>query len=154
MPDFLFTSGKANRFNREGTECLYLAEDEQTALAEYRRQFMGLAHGARQPVTLFYAEVKLNGILDLTQAVTRRMLGVSAGDLEADWSRKGPVTVTQALGEAVARTACCSAIRYRSVAAARGNQPGHNWVIFKACLRSTEIVRILGPTRRLLQQWP
>src|SRR5205823_3948484 len=35
-PNFLFTSGKQNRFNLSGTECLYWSEAEATALAEYR----------------------------------------------------------------------------------------------------------------------
>src|SRR5258705_7023794 len=37
-PDFLFTSGKRDRFNLEGVDCIYFAEDEETARAEHRCQ--------------------------------------------------------------------------------------------------------------------
>ena len=30
-PDFLFTSGKRDRYNLDGIECIYFAEDEETA---------------------------------------------------------------------------------------------------------------------------
>lgn len=33
-PDFLFTSGRPNRYNPAGVECVYFAEDERTASAE------------------------------------------------------------------------------------------------------------------------
>ena len=37
VPDFLFTSGKAYRYNRRGIHCVYFAEDERTAVAEHER---------------------------------------------------------------------------------------------------------------------
>jgi hypothetical protein len=35
-PDYLFTSGRANRCNPAGVDCIYFSQDERTARAEYR----------------------------------------------------------------------------------------------------------------------
>ena len=48
--DYLFTSGKANRYNPAGVECVYFSEDERTARAEYGRKIgpgMGIEATAR-----------------------------------------------------------------------------------------------------------
>jgi hypothetical protein len=50
-PDFLFTSGKPNRFNPAGIECVYFSEDEATAGLEYARQWVGLRAGKQPAVT-------------------------------------------------------------------------------------------------------
>jgi hypothetical protein len=41
-PDFLFTSGKPNRYNPAGIECVYFSEDESTARLEYTRKWRNL----------------------------------------------------------------------------------------------------------------
>lgn len=60
-PDWLFTSGKPNRFNPPGVECLYFAEDEATARAEYNHYGSALPV-TRQPVVTYYAEVNLQRV--------------------------------------------------------------------------------------------
>lgn len=57
-PDFLFATGKPNRFNPAEIECVYFSEDEKTAQVEYRRLWAGL-RGSAQPKTTFFAEVHL-----------------------------------------------------------------------------------------------
>jgi RES domain-containing protein len=151
-PDFLFTSGKQNRFNLSGTDWLYFSQSEATALAEYRRQFQGIPHGGKQPVTLFFAEVRLQYVLDLDDGDTRRTLGVTLKDLESNWGYGLPPTTAQKLGEAVARQSGISAIRYRSVAAIKAGTTGVNIVIFKRNLHSPDYVQILGPTKEPLQK--
>jgi RES domain-containing protein len=153
-PDFLYTSGKPNRFNIAGNECLYLSETEKTALVEYRRQFRGLAHGAKQPVILYYAEVRLRHVLDLADRMTRRSLHLTLAELEADWGGGLPPSVTQRLGEAVARQSKICAIRYRSVAAAITGSAGYNLAIFRSAVQPQDFVRILGATKKPLQEWP
>lgn len=153
-PDFLFTSGKQNRFNLSGSECLYWSEGEGTALVEFRRQFQGIQHRAKQPVTLFYAEVHLQHVLDLTDESTRRTLGVTLKQLGADWGGGLPPTTAQRLGEAVRGQSRISAIRYRSIAADKLGVAGCNVVIFKSNLRSPDFVHILGPTKKPIQKWP
>jgi RES domain-containing protein len=154
LPDFLFTSGKQNRFNLSGTNCLYWSESEATALAEYQRQFQGLGLGLKQPVALFYAEVQLHNALDLTDDQTCRILRIGQKDLESSWGSGRPTTLAQQLGEAVSGESGISGIRYRSVAAIKAGVSGSNIVIFKENMRAPDFIRILGPTKRPIQKWP
>lgn len=100
-PDFLYASGKPNRFNPAGLECVYFATDEQTALAEYERAFAGLP-GVRQPRTTYFARVRLARVLDLTSPPTLAHLGLGLADLTAEWRSASHPTQTQQLGTAVA----------------------------------------------------
>src|SRR5437660_1479301 len=61
VPDFLFTSGKAYRYNTRGIHCVYFAEDERTAAAEYERHNVS----RHQPFVTYFAEVVLKRIIDL-----------------------------------------------------------------------------------------
>jgi hypothetical protein len=131
-----------------------MAENESTAFVEYRRQFAGLAHGAKQPVVLFFAEVRLSNVLDLALVSTRKILHLTLRQLNADWGAGSPPTATQALGEEVAQQRKISAIRYRSVAAVESGKTGCNVAIFKAAVQQPDFVRILGPTKLPLQKWP
>src|SRR5690606_4298900 len=83
-PEFLYASGKPNRFNPAGVECVYFATDERTALAEYERGFAGLP-GVRQPRTTYFARVRLARVLDLTSPATLSHLGLRPADLTVEW---------------------------------------------------------------------
>jgi hypothetical protein len=63
-PRFLFTSGRPNRCNPRGVDCLYFSEDERTADAEYRHQWRG-TDAENQPKLTFFARVDLRRIIDL-----------------------------------------------------------------------------------------
>jgi RES domain-containing protein len=150
-PDFLFTSGKRDRYNLDDVECIYFAENEETARAEHRCQ----DHPARslQPVCMFFAEVSLP-IVDLTQNSVRETLGLTKKDFHVPWERTGKPTKSQLLGTAVSRQRCFAAIRYPSDAARVHRFPGHNLVIFRDCVRRPNFVRVLGPGKKRLQSWP
>lgn len=148
--DFLFTSGKAYRYNPSGVECVYFAEDEATAAAEY--EFHNA--GQRQPVTTFFAEVRLRRVLDLGNGGTLSVLGLNGSDLRAAWRGAPKPTVTQLLGEAVSRQADIAAIRFPSEAARLKGFAGANVVIFRDCVQRPDLVHILGPTKQPLQKWP
>src|ERR1041385_3613610 len=79
-PDFLFTSGKPNRYNPAGVECVYFSEDEATAHLEYARQWGHLRAG-KQPMVTFFADVRLSRVLDLTSSKTLDALKFKAADL-------------------------------------------------------------------------
>jgi RES domain-containing protein len=153
-PDFLYTSGKQNRFNLSGTQCLYFSESEATALMEYRRQFHDFMQRAKQPVTLFFSQVRLQHVLDLADRRTRRKLGITLKDLLSNWGYGLSPTTAQRLGEAVAAQERISAIRYPSVAAIKANVSGFNVVIFTLNVREPDFLRILGPTKKPLQKFP
>ena len=152
-PDWLFTSGKPNRYNPAGVRCVYFAEVQEVAQAEYDAYWKGTGRGS-QPVTTYYCEVVLHRVLDLTDVATLRKLKVDAKDLLKNWRRARHKTLTQLIGQAVNETGLFSAIRYPSKAAAGRSQRGANFVIFRACVRSPDSVRILGPTSSPLQEWP
>ncbi len=148
--DFLFTSGKAYRYNSRGVECVYFAEDEATAAAEYEFHHLG----QRQPVTTYFAEVRLRRVLDLGDAGTLSVLGLDGRDLRAPWRGARRPTATQLLGDAVSRQTEIAAIRFPSEAARLKGFVGANVVIFRACVRRPDQVHILGPSRKPLQKWP
>lgn len=152
-PDWLFTSGRPNRYNPAGVECVYFAEAREIAQAEYDSYWRGTT-SADQPVTTYYAEVVLQRVLDLTDVATLRALKVDAKDLLKNWRTAKRKTLTQLLGQAVNETGHFSAIRYPSKAVAGRGQAGANLVIFRACVRTPDSVRILGPTSLPLQKWP
>src|SRR4051812_26498007 len=74
-PDFLFTSGKANRYNTQGIHCIYFSEGPAVAELEYNRGFAGLLM-ARGPVITYWAEAQLARVLDLTDPLTLEALGL------------------------------------------------------------------------------
>lgn len=152
-PNFLFTSGKPNRFNRAGVECVYFSEDEPTALAEYLRYWRG-TKGEHQPRTTFYADVRVRRAIDLTDAATLSQLGLTAADLHVGWRGVRSPTATQMLGHAVSVQTNVSAIRYPSDVAHAAGATGANVVVFRLSLRAPDKLRILGPTRTPLQTWP
>jgi hypothetical protein len=152
-PDWLFTSGKPGRYNPAGVDCVYFGETREVAQSEYENYWKRLA-GANQPVTTYYAAVVLRRVLDLTDDVTVKALGVNTKDLFTNWRRSKQPTLTQLLGQAVNETGLVSAIRYPSKAAVAYGKAGVNFVIFRDCVRAPDSVRILGPARKPLQKWP
>jgi hypothetical protein len=153
MPDYLFTSGRANRCNPAGVDCIYFSEDERTARAEYGRR-LGRATGALQPLGIFFAEVELARVLDLEDVPTRNALGLKAKDLTVRWQFAQKPTRTQLIGLAVSQQQTIAAIRFPSDAARTAGFVGFNVAIFCDCVRRPDSVRILGPTKKPLQKWP
>jgi len=152
-PNWLFASGKPNRYNPSGLKCVYFAESAVVAQIEYEQQWKGLP-GANQPVTIFHAEVSLKEVLDLADLNTLKILGLTEKDLFEDWRTSGVPTRTQILGQAVCETKWFSAIRYPSMAAKAIGKSGDNIVIFEDCLDKKDFVRILGPDDGILAKWP
>jgi hypothetical protein len=150
-PDYLFTSGKPNRHNPAGVHCIYFAAEEATARAEYVRR---LGNAARQPMGMYFAEVKLARVLDLTERKTCEALGMHGKQLSVSWIRAQKPTRAQLLGLAISQQHSISAIRYVSDAARAAGFAGVNLVIFRDALRKPDFVRILGPTKAPLEQWP
>ena len=149
-PDFLFTSGKADRYNLKGIACLYFAEDEETARAEHRCQ--DTPAQVHRPVCMFFAEVSLN-VVDLTDKAVRKKLGFTERDLGTAWERARTPTRSQLLGTAVSKLGTFSAIRYPSDAARAYRFAGKNMVVFRQCVRRPLFVRVLGPWKKTLQSW-
>jgi RES domain-containing protein len=137
-PDLLFAGGPGlvgGRFTPiGGPEALYVASSEATARAEWENGLTRLYPGvAIPPKTVFYVDVELVRVLDVTLAKNQCLLGTDSKELISEW--KGlTLPPTQRLGLAVYESNCFSAIRYRSSRAKRG----YCLVIFPDRLRRTE----------------
>lgn len=151
--DFLFTSGKPNRYNPAGIECVYFSEDEATARLEYARQWANL-RASKQPIVTYFAEVRLRRVLDLTSRKTLEALKLKSRDLHRTWRGADRPTVTQLLGEAVSEHSRIPAIRYPSDAAKTTGRSGCNVVIYRSNVRRPNSVRVLGPDKKPLGKWP
>jgi hypothetical protein len=152
-PDWLYTSGRPNRCNPAGIDCVYFGESKEVAQAEYEEMWKGIV-GAKQPVTTYHADVALSRVLDLSNSATLQGLEIDAKELSKSWRQTKRPTVTQLLGQAVSETRLFSAMRLPSKACANRGQAGCNFVIFRDCVRPPDSVRIIGPTGRPLQEWP
>lgn len=152
-PDFLFTSGKPNRYNPVGIECVYFSEDEESARLEYARQWANLRAG-KQPLVTYFAEVRLRRVLDLSSGKTLEILKFNSRDLHKPWRGADRPTATQLLGEAVSEHSIISAIRYPSEAAKKAGQSGNNVVIYRNNVKRPSSVTILGPDKKPLDKWP
>lgn len=151
-PDWLFTSGKPNRYNPAGVECIYFSESPETARAEYESGWTSQIL-ADQPVTTFHATADLRCVLDVSDPATLRQLGLKRSDLTAPWRLAGSPTLTQLLGQAVSETGLFSAIRYPSAVKKGGRSAGMNVVIFKDCVQAPDGVEVRGDTATPLQKW-
>ncbi|MEW6160454.1 MAG: RES family NAD+ phosphorylase [Verrucomicrobiota bacterium] len=143
-------SGRPYRFNTAGVRCVYFAEDEPTAAAEYERHNVA----RYQPYVTYFAEVALRRVLDMSLPDTLKALDLTQRDLRTNWIRAKQPTALQILGEAVSKQFSVSAIRFPSDAAKAAGFVGTNVVIFRDCVRKPDSVRILGPTKKPLQEWP
>lgn len=152
-PNYLFTSGRANRYNPAGVECVYFSEDERTARAEYGRRF-GRGAGALQPLGTYFAEVNLTRVLNLERETVRNALGLKAKDLVVSWEFAHKPTRTQMLGLVVSQQQAIAAIRFPSDAARAAGFVGFNFVIFRDSLQRPDFVHILGLRKKPLQKWP
>lgn len=152
-PSFLYTSGRANRCNPAGVDCLYFSETEATADAEYRRGWQGLP-AEHQPKLTFKARVKFGRILDLDDEKTMTALRLSPGDLEAPWRLAARPTRLQELGRAISEQRAIAALRFPSVAARREGLQGWNVAVYPKGLVAPNRVEILGASDMPLEVLP
>jgi len=152
-PDWLYTSGHEGRFNPENVHCLYMSEDVQTAIDEYNRRLCSLPC-RHQPNVLYWADVNLTRVLDLTNATVMSRMSLRSKDMEVIWQKSDRLTKTQVVGRTVALRSTISAIRFPSVAAKEAGHDGVNVVIFRDRITKDDHVNILGPDGKPIQTWP
>lgn len=151
-PSYFFASGRANRCNPAGVECLYFSEDEATASAEYRSSWRGLP-AEHQPKLTYVARVRLAHILDLDDPEVSLALRLKEEDFYGSW-RLRRRTRLQRLGLAVSAQQRITAIRFPSAAARNEGLFGWNVVIFKGALAAPDRVEILGDGTKPLEVLP
>ena len=149
---YLFTSAKRNRCNPAGVDCIYLAEDRDTAQTEYDKYFTGM--GDHQPCLTFTGDLKAGAILDLGDAATCAHLGISDSDFYGAFRTRTDKTRLEALGRAVARQKSICAIRFPSDSMHAESKTGFNFAVFKAALSAPDSLIILGSAGASLDKWP
>lgn len=90
-PEFLYTSGKANRYNPAGIQCVYFSENLEVVIREYSRYANALAPA---PFTSYFADANLP-YLDLNDADTLVLLGLLPTYLHASWRLSTSATPQQ-----------------------------------------------------------
>lgn len=152
-PSFLFTSGRPNRCNPRGVNCLYFSEDERTAAGEYRMAWRSTP-AEHQPKLTFIATVSFRKVLDLSNAEVRSILDLGHEDLFGSWRLKTSSTRLQKIGEVISKQKEVSAIRYPSWAAKRLGNPGWNLAIFPSALKAPDLLEIRGDSDIPLEVLP
>ena len=152
-PDYLFTSGKKARYSEGGIRCIYFSGNEEAAIAEYERVLS--PEDRIQPATTFWAEAKLDKVIDLTDPESLELFGLVQTDLQVTWRLASTPTLTQQLGTAIANnTSGITAIRYPSEAMRLIGKTGTNFVIYRDRVVAPDSFEIKGPGNTVLQRWP
>jgi RES domain len=152
-PTYLYTSGRPGRCNPRGVDCLYFSETERVAVLEYRRRFAGVS-ATTEPRLMFFAQVDLKRVVDLSRSAVLKTLGISADELFETWRSAHSPTRLQRLGLSVSRQQRVSAIRFASDACRRAGIPGWNVAIFPGAIVAPSVVRILGKSGDALEELP
>jgi RES domain-containing protein len=115
---------------------VYAAFSDATALAESKAHFLyyGLDPADALPRTIVAVDVKLAKVLDLTDGMVRKTLGVSATRMRGDDWRKLNRRGTESLTQAIGRAGYESGLEGMIVPACDG---GRNVVWFPGNLRET-----------------
>ncbi len=154
-PWYLHTSGRPNRCNPKGVDCLYFAETKGTATVEFERSWAGTS-AEHQPQLTYTARVHLKRIVDLASEITIDALGLTDDDLYGSWRLAKDPTRLQLLGLAISRQTAIAAIRYRSAAAhaSASGREGWNVAVFPAAVAAPDRVEILGNSPEPLEVLP
>jgi RES domain-containing protein len=152
-PTYLFTSGRPNRCNPRGVDCLYFSETERIASIEYRRPFRGTS-AANEPRLTFVADVDLRRIVDLQKPAVLKALGLSSADLFEPWRGVASPTRLQQLGLAIGTQDLISAIRYPSDACRQLGVKGWNVALFPDAIVAPNRLSILGRSGASLEELP
>lgn len=147
-PRYLFTSGAVNRCNPAGIKTLYLAEDRETALAEYDSYFV-----TPEPQLIYYADYAAGAVIDLGDKSTCEHFGLSDDDFFKAFRLATAPTTLQQLGAEIAAQKVVTAIRFPSNARHQKGELGYNFAIFPGSLQSPDSLSILGNPSPL-ESWP
>ena len=148
-PDFLFTSGRPNRYNPAGVECVYFSADGATAGAEFDRYWQ-----ERTTQRLLYFCRASARVLDLTDVAVRDMLGLREAELFNPWRLAMAPTATQQVGAVVAGQRRFAGVRFPSDAARERGFAGSNLVFFRSAVAAPARIEVLDDMGQLLQAWP
>ena len=147
--ELLVHLGRPNRCNPRGVRCLYLAEDRETALAEYEKYWPDL-----QPELIFHGEFRAEAILDLGNPASAAHFNLEERDFFAPFRLEASPTGLQCLGETISLQSRIVAMRFPSETRHALGETGYNLVIFQESMHSPDSLRILSPGNTSLEDWP
>lgn len=149
--NLLFVSGIPNRCNPAGTLCIYMAEEQETALTEYNKYAIG---SEPEPFLVFTAQLRARKVLDLADAKTCAYLRIAEEHLLKPFRLLKSPTRLQSLGLAIASQREIVGIRFPSAASHRINKTGHNFVLFKNSFLPPDRLEIQDPHSTTPDCWP
>lgn len=159
---FLASARTGARFTPVGGPAgLYLADDQDVALAELRDVVFDAAGKRRRmrrrdAVTLVTALTRVQRVLDLTDPDVRRRLGVTEAEVKAEWkpvmeehlAGRGPLPLTQQIGFTAHLTG-----RVRGILFPSARHPGGRCLcVFpdRLSVADKDVVRVSGTYRQRL----
>lgn len=147
-------AGGARFTPRGGAPALYLAEDYETALREYQQVAVSaqlLPSVADEAMVTFVAHVRLETVLDVTDAAVLELLETTPTELAEPWRwrRDRRTPPTHVLGRAVAAHGGIQAIRFAST-----KGPGKCFAIFTNAIKAPASVRVHDAKSRLVAALP
>lgn len=147
-PSFLYTSGRPNRCNPAGVNCIYLSEDRDTAQAEFDVH----NEDPTAPSLTYHGRLKAAVIVDLALPAQRKKFRIPARDF-IDNFRFRELDL-QRLGRAMAAQNRAVAIRYPSRAMQEQGKIGNNFAIFPDAITPPDALVIYGGNGKVLERWP
>ncbi len=153
-PDFFFNTSSPYRYNPPGLAAIYFGEGESTAAAEVKQHpgARGFDEEPRMPDVVYHATVKLDGVLDLTDASVQSLLHTTPAELVANWRLLSPNAPTQLLGKAAHDVAQFEGMLYPSAAKARVGVASSCIVIFPGRRAATSVVRVVDDSGTFTQE--
>lgn len=149
---YLFTSGNRNRCNPKGVFCIYMAEDRETARAEYDKYYTDL--GNLEPSVRYTGRLRAQAIVDLGDPKTRDHFNLSEAAFFTPFRTKKRSTPLEQLGKAISKQSKISGIRFPSDAMHQVGGEGFNIVVFRDSIKKPNSLKIFGPAGGSLEDWP
>lgn len=150
-PNYLFTSGGRNRCNPKGVSCIYMAEEQETALVEFNKYAL---KSAPEPFIVYSGHLKAARIADLTDPKIRDLLGINDDHLFKPFRLRKSPTRLESLGLAISTQRKIAGLRFPSAAAHEGGGSGNNLVLFEDSLHSPDSLEIHDPHTSKPARWP
>lgn len=146
------SEGGARYTPKGGVPALYAAEDVETSSREYL-EIAGTAplKPKAKAFTTYTIEVRLEGVLDLTDEVMLALLGTSLAEIGSPWRHRqdGSTPPTQILGRVASKRRDIQAIRFKSTKGA-----GPCFAIFTQAIVAPAFVRVEDPESGLVDSLP
>lgn len=150
-PTYLFTSGARNRCNPQDTLCIYMAEEQETALSEFNKYALS---AKPEPFIVFTGHLKAERIIDLSDSATREQLGITEAHLYNPFRLQKSPTRLESLGLAISTQKGIAGIRFPSAASHSNGKAGNNLVIFKNSITPPDQLEIQNIDSTKPERWP